>query len=108
ESLEAAVEREIFEESGIRVTDARYLGSQAWPAPLSLMLGFTARVDESRPSRLTPDGEEILELRWFSREELTDALGEIILPGRLSIARAIIEHWYGGRIDDGASVGRPR
>jgi NAD+ diphosphatase len=101
ESLEAAVEREVFEESGIRVTDPVYLGSQPWPFPASLMVGFSARVDPSRTSTLTPDGAEILDLRWFSRDELEAALGEIILPGPTSIARAIIEEWFGRRIDDG-------
>lgn len=108
ESLEAAVEREIFEESGIRVTDPHYLGSQPWPFPASLMLGFTARVDQERDSTLQADGEEILEVRWFSRAELADALDDIILPGRASIARAIIEFWYGGEIVDGSAVGRAR
>lgn len=108
ESLEGAVEREVLEESGLWVTDFEYLGSQPWPFPASLMLGFTARVDASRESRLTPDGEEILELRWFSREELAASLDDIILPGRVSIARAIIEHWYGGEIVDGTAVGRAR
>lgn len=108
ETLEGAVEREIFEESGILVTDARYLGSQPWPFPASLMLGFMARVDPNRESSLTPDGEEIIDLRWFSREELSAALDEIILPGPASIARAIIELWYGGPIADGSAEGRPR
>lgn len=100
ESLEAAVVREVFEESGIRVTDPVYLGSQPWPFPASLMLGFTARVEPGSGTVVTPDGEEILDLRWFSRDELTAALGEIVLPGYTSIARAILEHWYGGPIDD--------
>lgn len=95
ESLEAAVAREVYEESGLHVTDAVYLGSQPWPFPASLMLGFTARVDENRPSTMTPDGEEIGDLRWFSREELAAAVSEIRLPGRASIAHAIIEEWYG-------------
>ena len=101
ESLEAAVIREIFEESGIWVTDPVYLGSQPWPFPASLMLGFTARVDLARTSTLTPDGAEILELRWFSREELRASRGEILLPGPTSIAHAIIEEWYGEPIVDG-------
>ncbi len=101
ESLEAAVLREVYEESGIRVVDPVYVGSQPWPFPASLMLGFTARADASQEWTLTPDGDEILELRWFSRDELTAALGEVILPGRTSIARYIIEDWYGGPIDDG-------
>jgi NAD+ diphosphatase len=100
ESLESAVIREVFEESGIRVIDPVYLGSQPWPFPASLMLGFTAKVDPDQQSTLTPDGAEILDLRWFSREELRASLGEIVLPGSTSIARAILEHWYGGPIDD--------
>ncbi|TXN31227.1 NAD(+) diphosphatase [Lacisediminihabitans profunda] len=101
ESLESAVIREVFEESGIRVVDPMYLGSQPWPFPASLMLGFSARVDPDHESTLTPDGTEILDLRWFSRAELADSLGEIFLPGSTSIARAILERWYGGPIDDG-------
>ena len=99
ESLEAAVMREVFEESGVRVTDPRYLGSQPWPFPASLMLGFLATVDETVESTLTPDGTEILDLRWFSRAELHAALGEVRLPGPSSIARAIIEEWYGGPLE---------
>jgi len=101
ESLESAVIREVFEDSGIRVVDPVYLGSQPWPFPASLMLGFTARVDPHQESTLTPDGTEILDLRWFSRADLASALGDIYLPGSTSIARAILEHWYGGPIDDG-------
>jgi NAD+ diphosphatase len=99
ESLEAAVAREVFEESGMRVTNPRYLGSQPWPFPASLMLGFLATVDDAVDSVLTPDGLEILDLRWFSRADLHGALAEIKLPGRSSIARAIIEEWYGGPVE---------
>ncbi len=101
ESLEAAVIRETFEESGIWVADPVYLGSQPWPFPASLMLGFTARVDPERTSTLAPDGAEILELRWFSRDELRASRGEILLPGPTSIAHAIIAEWYGEPITDG-------
>ena len=101
ESLEAAVLREIHEESGVQVTDPVYLGSQPWPFPASLMVGFSAKVDDDFTGTATPDGTEILDLRWFSREELAASLGDIRLPGPTSIARAIIEHWYGARIDDG-------
>jgi len=99
ESLESAVVREVFEESGIRVTDPVYLGSQPWPFPASLMMGFMARVDDSVESILTPDGEEILDLRWFTRDELRASLDEILLPGPTSIARAIIEEWFGGPLE---------
>ncbi len=107
ESLESAVVREIFEESGIHVVDPVYLGSQPWPFPASLMLGFTATVDPAFGGVATPDGTEILDLRWFTRDEMTAALDEsdpdnhIKLPGPTSIARAIVEEWYGGPIDDG-------
>ncbi|RKR74878.1 NAD(+) diphosphatase [Frondihabitans australicus] len=100
ESLEQAVQREIFEESGVRVVDPVYLGSQPWPFPASLMLGFRATVDVDDPGSLEPDGAEIVDLRWFTRDELIAAGDSVILPGRSSIARAIIEDWYGSEIDD--------
>ncbi len=95
ESLEAAVRREVEEESGMRVTEPRYVGSQPWPFPSSLMLGFTAVVDEADPGLLQPDGAEIVALRWFTRDELRAAeeSREVLLPGRTSIARSIIERW---------------
>ena len=104
ESLEAAVIREVFEESGVRVEDPQYLGSQPWPFPASLMVGFVARSVPGSDTTGRPDGEEIIALRWFSRAELDAAVeaGDVILPGPTSIARAIIEHWYGGEIADGA------
>ncbi|GMA93904.1 hypothetical protein GCM10025881_07280 [Pseudolysinimonas kribbensis] len=93
--------REVHEESGLRVVDPVYLGSQPWPFPASLMVGFRARLAPGESPEPQADGEEILELRWFTRDELTASLGEIGLPGRTSIARAILEDWYGGPIDDG-------
>ncbi|HEV7183540.1 MAG TPA: NAD(+) diphosphatase [Leifsonia sp.] len=100
ESFESAVEREIFEEAGVRVVDAQYKGSQPWPFPASVMVGFTARLAHDQAAdALAPDGEEILELRWFSRDELWAAREQVILPGRSSIARAQIEDWYGGPLD---------
>ncbi len=103
ESLEAAVIREVFEESGVRVVDPVYKGSQPWPFPASLMVGFRARVAPGTSTEGRPDGDEILELRWFSRDELAaaNAAGEIRLPGATSIARAIIDDWYGGELPDG-------
>lgn len=99
ESLEAAVVREVFEESGLRIVDPEYVGSQPWPFPASLMLGFRARLDPAHVNDLRPDGAEILDLRWFSRDELAASLGDVLLPGRTSIARAIIEDWFGGSLD---------
>lgn len=100
ESLESAVVREVFEESGIHVENPIYLGSQPWPFPASLMLGFRATVDQRRVTDLAPDGEEIMHLRWFSREDLAASLDEVALPGGTSIARAILEDWFGGPIAD--------
>ncbi|MCS4275559.1 NAD+ diphosphatase [Mycetocola sp. BIGb0189] len=94
ESLEQAVVREIFEEAGVRVVDPRYRGSQPWPLPRSLMLGYTARVAADQdPRAVTPDGEEILDLRWFSRESLRAEAGTLTLPGTTSIARALLDDW---------------
>jgi NAD+ diphosphatase len=96
ESAEQAVVREVAEETGIVVTSVRYLGSQPWPMPRSLMLGFRA---EAPPGQvITVDHEELAEAHWFSREELLAAIQarELALPPSVSIARHIIEDWYGG------------
>lgn len=94
ESAEAAVRREIFEEAGVRVGDMLYLGSQPWPFPCSLMLGYHAWATDPR---IAVDGEEIVEARWFTRAELAAACdsGEVALPSAVSIARRLIERWYG-------------
>ncbi|MEU8121838.1 NAD(+) diphosphatase [Spirillospora sp. NPDC049024] len=96
ESLEQAVAREVQEEVGLPVRDVRYLGSQPWPLPRSLMIGFTARADGGLPLR--PDPEEILDAAWYTRDELRAAIdaGEIVAPGPLSIAAQLIMRWYGG------------
>ncbi|GAA2171954.1 NAD(+) diphosphatase [Arthrobacter parietis] len=106
ESLEAAVVREVEEESGIVVHSPTYLGSQPWPFPASLMLGFTAKAAHARP---VPDGVEIRDVRWFSREELFAGLKEerLSVASGASIARALIEHWYGGPLEEEPSAGRP-
>lgn len=100
ESLEQAVIREVAEESGIAVAEPRYLGSQPWPFPASLMVGFRATVAEGTPRDAHPVDAELRELRWFTRDELTSAVQEegLRLPGAASIARAIIEDWHGGDI----------
>jgi NAD+ diphosphatase len=95
ESAEQAVAREVLEETGISVDSARYVGSQPWPMPHSLMLGFRARANGSL--QIMVDSEEIAEARWFSRDELRASVesGEIKLPPPVSIAHRIIESWYG-------------
>lgn len=101
ESLEAAVVREMGEEAGLRVDRVEYGASQPWPFPASLMVGFTARVaDGAAPSTAAPDGVEILQLRWFARADLAEATDEIALPGGTSIARWLLERWYGGPIPE--------
>jgi NAD+ diphosphatase len=101
ESAESAVVREIAEEVGLRPTDVRYVGSQPWPFPASLMLGFRAEIGGVRPDP-TVDGVEIVEARWISREELPPLAEarEVRLPGRLSIAHHLIGQWFGGEIPD--------
>lgn len=97
ESLETTVHRELLEESGVRVRDVRYRGSQPWPYPRSLMLGFRAAAIDENAAR--GDGEEILDARWFTRAEIGSALagqGPVGLPGEASIARALIRDWYEG------------
>ena len=101
ESFESCVVREIAEEIGITVTDVTYLGSQPWPFPRSLMVGFHALGDPEQPFAYN-DGE-IAEAAWFTRAEVRAALEEgdwssdsssrLLLPGSISIAREIIESW---------------
>lgn len=95
ESLERAVVREAFEEAGVRVNRVEYQGSQAWPFPRSLMLTFNGWVDGC-PEPIA-DGEEITDARFFSREDLEQAVeaGEVILPSEGSAARALLERWNG-------------
>ncbi len=94
ETLEQAVRREVLEESGIEVEDVRYVASQPWPFPSSLMLGFEAT---ALPGREPAVGDEELEdVRWFSREQVRAAArgeGELLLPPAFSIARQLIDRW---------------
>ena len=96
ESAEGAVAREVAEEVGLRVTDIRYVGSQPWPFPQSLMLGYTARVEGDPTLRLDPT--EIEEARWFTRDELRSGTGPRALPPAVSIARHIIDRWVDGEL----------
>jgi NAD+ diphosphatase len=94
ESAESAVAREVAEEVGLQVSDVRYVGSQPWPFPQSLMLGFIAQADGATELRLDPD--EIEEARWFTRDELRSGAGPRALPPPVSIARHIIDRWVAG------------
>ncbi|MEJ1155812.1 NAD(+) diphosphatase [Microbacterium marmarense] len=97
ESAEAAVHREVFEESGIRVASLTYRGSQPWPYPRSLMLGYVAVAADDADA--LADGEEILSVRWFTRDEIRAGLAgtsELLLPGGASIAHALIRDWCEG------------
>ncbi|MGV0837496.1 NAD(+) diphosphatase [Mycolicibacterium thermoresistibile] len=101
ESFESCVVREVAEELGLTVTDVEYLGSQPWPFPRSLMVGFHAIGDPEQPFSFN-DGE-IVEAAWFTRAEVRTALAagdwssdsssRLLLPGSISIAREIIESW---------------
>ena len=102
ESLEAAVVREMKEESGLDVSEPEYIYSQGWPYPYSLMLGFSAKAKSSQ--QLLPDGEEIVRLRWFSRDELEKEASGILLPGKASISRAMIELWFGKEISSASET----
>jgi NAD+ diphosphatase len=112
ESAESAIAREVLEEVGVAVSEPRYLGSQAWPFPGSLMLGFTAYADPAQPVR--PDLTEIADARWFTRAEIAALLSdrpdpagaphgapaagaEVALPGPASIAHYLIRTWLQGR-----------
>jgi NAD+ diphosphatase len=97
ESLEAAVVREMKEECGLEVFEIEYLYSQSWPFPQSLMLGFRAKADSS--VEFTPDGEEIVKLRWFSRADIAAEASKLLLPSDSTISRSLIELWYGSPID---------
>jgi NAD+ diphosphatase len=84
ENLEGAVTREILEEVNIEVRDIRYIVSQPWPFPNSLMAGFSARYASGT---IRPDGIEINDAQWFSRDKLP------MLPGPGSVSRFLIEQW---------------
>ena len=99
ESLELTVKREVMEETGVAVLRTRYLASQPWPFPGSLMLGFVAHALNSAPR---VDGLELEDARWFSRAQIEHALandGEtdgLKLSPALSISRWLIEQWAQG------------
>lgn len=96
ETFEQAVVREVAEEAGVTldVTRVQYRATQPWPFPSSLMIAFTAHT-HAQPT--TPDGEEIVETRWFSREEFAAAAeaGDLRIPPRISVAHHLIVDWFG-------------
>jgi NAD+ diphosphatase len=97
ESLEHAVRREVAEETGVVVGEVEYRASQPWPFPNSLMVGFHAH---AITTDVQVDGVELTLARWFTRDELAAATvaGEVVPPGPASIARALVEEWFGGTL----------
>jgi NAD+ diphosphatase len=91
ESLEDTVTRETREEVGIEVKNVRYITSQPWPFPNSLMVGFTARY---AGGEIRPDRVEIEDARWFGRGELPQ------LPGFGSVSRYLINSWIAGKFNE--------
>lgn len=94
ETLEDAVRREVAEEVGVRVGEVSYFGSQPWPLPASLMLGFTGRATSTE---IDVDGAEIEEARWWTRADFEAAVrsGDIAVPKGVSISSSLIESWFG-------------
>ena len=93
ETIENAVRRETAEETGVKVGAVRYLASQPWPFPSSLMLGFRG---EALTTEIVRDTQELEDCRWFSRGEVRAAEtgeGSLLLPHRSSISRWLIESW---------------
>lgn len=95
ESFESSVIREVAEECGGSITGMKYLGSQPWPFPASIMIAYEANI--SNPGSVVADGQEIEEIIWLTRDELKSksASGELLLPPLISVARAMINAWYG-------------
>jgi len=95
ESFEHCVIREVREEAGVELTKINYLGSQPWPFPASLMIAFEAVTNT--PELARADGDEIEEIRWFSRADMKAAIADksLILPLEISVARQMINAWYG-------------
>jgi NAD+ diphosphatase len=95
ESLEEAVIREVKEESGITVHDPQFVGSQPWPFPMSVMLGFEAHSDGGTPA---PRDGELEDVRWFTRDEVGKGLAgrssELVLPPGISISYFLVERWF--------------
>jgi NAD+ diphosphatase len=100
ETIEAAVRREVAEETGIPVGQVRYLASQPWPFPASLMIGCMA---EALAEDIQLDPVELEDARWISREDMVDVMAgrhpEVKAPRRGAIAHALLENWLADRCD---------
>ena len=117
ETMERAVAREVFEETGVRidVESVKYVASQPWPFPQSTMIGFIAQADESQELKI--DLNEIVEARWFDRGEVHEATKvegavmqhevarnaveadpsiQLLIPPRGVLARTLLEAWLSG------------
>ena len=105
ETFEQCVSREVYEESGVTLSKITYLGSQPWPFPASIMIAFDALVDD--PNLARPDGEEITEVKWFSRAELKEqaGAGTVLLPPTFSVAHKMISRWF-AEADSSPLVGK--
>lgn len=99
ESFEQAVHREVAEEASLRLDAVQYVGSQPWPFPRSLMVGFVAHASDST---FGVDEQEITYAEWLSRSDVRDRVeaGTLKLPGGASIAHRIIEDWLAKRLPD--------
>ncbi|GJL81689.1 MAG: hypothetical protein DHS20C01_13230 [marine bacterium B5-7] len=93
ETPEQAVQREVFEETGIHVANIKYFASQPWPFPGSLMLGYHAGA-LSETIKLHDD--ELQDARWYTRDEILDWVpsGRLLLPSQISIAYSLLEEWF--------------
>lgn len=95
ENLEAAVARELHEEADVRVSNVRYVASQPWPFPSSLMIGCHAQAEGDQ---LTIDTTELEDARWFTRDEVAAAIldepnAPFQAPPKAAIARTLLERW---------------
>jgi NAD+ diphosphatase len=95
ESLEENVAREIFEESGVRLSDVRYHSSQPWPFPASIMVGFMAK---AASREINVDEKELEYANWYNRDWLRDVKpsDDFRMPGEYSIARRLLRDWIDG------------
>jgi NAD+ diphosphatase len=96
ETIEEAVEREVFEEAGVRVRDVSYIGSQPWPFPSQLMIACHAHADDDT---VTVDRTELEDARWFTREQVSEAMEKgpestsFRAPFAIAVANHMLRWW---------------